>query len=245
MNYPNLKLELISVDSSVNDVKTTIGYCNPNASDEILKEFGMKLNALTTNTFKAIRKVATDELSNSDESYFSYTLGNRTLTFAELESAWAKGYIDNNGITGLDTSTTIAVGAANIGGSTTLIFSDGTNSRTKVANSAGTAISIMEDSDSLEVSYGDFALILADSDKQAAFARCLNGKNGAYNYAWDSNNFTIMNKASETISFSIDLSNASVLGKLLYDTYKTDTPSGLTVTESGGFYSFSIESTGV
>lgn len=65
MNYPNLKLELLSVDTNGDDIKTTIGYCNPNASDELLKEFGQKLNAFTTNTFKGIRKVETDDITDA------------------------------------------------------------------------------------------------------------------------------------------------------------------------------------
>lgn len=251
MNYPNLKLELLSRDTNGNDIKTTIGYCNPNASDDTLKEFGQKLNAFTTNTFMGIRKIETSSLDEIAEP-FTYMLGNRDLTFGDLESAWAKDYIDNQGITGLNTDTVIAVGAANIGDSTTLIFSDGTNSRTKTVSSSITAISLRAGTGSgsetwLDVSTGDLALILADSDKRAAFVRCLNAKGVAgYNYSWDNNNFAVYNGASGTgrrIKFYIDLSASPNLGKLLYDTYSTNTPTGVTVTESGGFYSFKIEVT--
>ena len=251
MNYPNLKLELLSRDTNGNDIKTTIGYCNPNASDETLREFGQKLNAFTTNTFMGIRKVETSSLDELAEP-FTYMLGNRDLTFESLESAWAKDYIDNEGITGLDTGTTIAVGAANIGDSTTLIFSDGTNSKTKTVDSTRLAISMYAGTGSgsatwLSVTTGDLALILADSDKRAAFVRCLNTKGVAgYNYSWDNNNFAIYNNANgahRRIKLSIDLSASPNLGKLLYDTYSANTPTGLTVTESGGFYSFAIDST--
>lgn len=245
-------------DVNSNEIKKSLPNVNPlyvpkynediNSSEAAkVKTACQALNALTTNTFKGLDLEITADITEFTEP-FTYALNNRNLTFEELESAWAKDYIDNEGITGLNTDTLITVGAANIGDSTTLIFSDGTNTQTKTVNSKSLAISIYAGTGSgsetwLSVTKGDLALILASNDKQAAFANCLNSKNVAgYTYTWDSNDFKIYT-ASSRIKFSIDLSASTILGKTLYDAYKTNTPSGLTVTELSGSYGFAIDIT--
>lgn len=66
MNYPNVKLVMKSSDTNGNNISTTIGYVNPNASDGVLKTFAEKLNAFTTNTFKGITKVTTDDILDAE-----------------------------------------------------------------------------------------------------------------------------------------------------------------------------------
>lgn len=71
MVYPNTKLVMKSIDADNGEITTTIGYCNPNTEDGLLKEFAKKLNAFTTNTFESIQKVETTDVT--DAEYFPYT----------------------------------------------------------------------------------------------------------------------------------------------------------------------------
>lgn len=66
MNYPNVKLVMKSTDSTGKSISTTIGYCNPNATDATLKEFAQNLNSFTTNNFVEITKITTDDISSAE-----------------------------------------------------------------------------------------------------------------------------------------------------------------------------------
>lgn len=61
----DVKLTLECKDGNNDDVTVNVGYINPNASDAILKAFGQKLNALTTNTLIATKKTVTTDISNA------------------------------------------------------------------------------------------------------------------------------------------------------------------------------------
>ena len=60
-------LEINGRDQNSEAVKKTYGNINPNASDLVLKNFGVQLNDLTTNTLLNIIKVDREDITTVTE----------------------------------------------------------------------------------------------------------------------------------------------------------------------------------
>ena len=60
-------LEINGRDQNSEAVKKTYGNINPNASDLVLKNFGVQLNSLTTNTLLNIIKVDREDITTVTE----------------------------------------------------------------------------------------------------------------------------------------------------------------------------------
>lgn len=60
-----VKLQLVTHTSTGDDKYTNINYVNPNVSDAILKTFAEKLAALSVNSFKAVYKVTTTDITTA------------------------------------------------------------------------------------------------------------------------------------------------------------------------------------
>lgn len=97
MNYPNVKLVMKSSDTNGKSISTTVGYVNPNATDEVLNEFAQKLNAFTTNALLGITKVTTDDITDEEGGGFPYTLQvtPTSHTFSEGSTEVTLGFSTN------------------------------------------------------------------------------------------------------------------------------------------------------
>lgn len=58
----SVKLQINMTDVNFNDVKTNIGYVNPEATDSQLYELAVKLCNLTQNTFVSVEKIVKTEI---------------------------------------------------------------------------------------------------------------------------------------------------------------------------------------
>lgn len=58
-------LRVLYKDTGGNSGGYNVGYCNPNATDSQLKQFGKKLNALTTNTFVGVQRTDVTDISSA------------------------------------------------------------------------------------------------------------------------------------------------------------------------------------
>lgn len=56
-------------DTAGNDRSTNVGYVNGNLTDAQLKNFAQTLNALSTNTFKAVFKIEETDITTATEGY--------------------------------------------------------------------------------------------------------------------------------------------------------------------------------
>ncbi len=60
-------LRILTRDTSGNDKSTNIGYVNGNLTDVQLKNFAQTLNALSTNTFKAVFRIQETDITTAAE----------------------------------------------------------------------------------------------------------------------------------------------------------------------------------
>lgn len=87
-------LRVLYKDTAGKSSGYNIGYCNPNATDSQLKALGMKLNALTTNTFVGVQKTEITNISDAvvyeyevtaESTDVSATQGNTTTIALESD----------------------------------------------------------------------------------------------------------------------------------------------------------------
>lgn len=61
-----VKMQVSTLNGNDESVKYTINWLNPQATDATLKSFAVLLNGLTTNTFVAVAKIVTLDITEAE-----------------------------------------------------------------------------------------------------------------------------------------------------------------------------------
>lgn len=61
-----IKMQIISTDSNNNKTVTNVPYISPTASNADIKLFAQHLMGFTSNTFSAVYKITTDDITNTE-----------------------------------------------------------------------------------------------------------------------------------------------------------------------------------
>ena len=84
-------LKLYSTDASLKKITTTLNYVNPEANSTTLKQFAVKLNNLTTNTYGETNRVQTINVDTEEVPTTPSDIGEYSITPIEFTSSALDG----------------------------------------------------------------------------------------------------------------------------------------------------------